>query len=253
MADDRNLFERLDSIEAQNAEIIRLLSSTSDHQQQANVRKPSTQEIMQKFLKQAKKSWMWFGNNAEFKKNKALSIMSFVILLIVGIVTTVVSSICFKLYSTFTLFEDIWLIFGIIYLVYSVRTKRIYEVNELASNSSTKFIKDELGMRLPKREKAVFTIFKVLAIISIVCNIVVIWAGMGKTNQIIATIMEVLFLGAIIFSLVMNNSLFSLYAIIYVEGNNLTTNEKVVLVLPPGAKQLILEEELKTKMPHLYE
>ena len=61
--------------------------------------------------------------------------------------------------------------------------------------------------------------------------------------------MEVLFLAAIIFAFFMNLNLFARHSIIWVEGHKLTTKEKVVLVLLPGAKQLMPEEEFKKKMP----
>ena len=116
-----------------------------------------------------------------------------------------------------------------------------------------KYEKDNLGMTFARKEKVVFRIFKWLAIISVVCNIICIWAGMGKSNQVLATVMEVLFLGAIVFAYFMNLNLFAQYSIIYVEGHNLTTKERVVLVLPPGAKSLMPEEEFKKKMPFFYE
>ena len=279
MAEDRNLFGMLDDISAGQAEILSEITGVKTHVSDTdskiaeleqeiqklkskpvaeprpvvNAPQRSEKEILQTFLKQAKKSWMWFGNSAEFKKWKMLAIISLLILLIVGLATTIVSSICFKLYSTFTLFENAWMIFGIIYLVYAAKTQRIYEVNALAANSSTKYEKDNLGMMFARKEKVVFRIFKWLAIISVVCNIIAIWAGMGKTNQVFATIMEVLFLGAIIFAYFMNLNLFAQYSIIYVEGHNLTTKERVVLVLPPGAKSLMPEEEFKKKMPFFYE
>jgi len=157
------------------------------------------------------------------------------------------------MYSTFTFFENVWMVFGIIYLVYACKAQLIYEVNALASNSSYKYETDKLGMKFPRKEKIIFRIFKWLAIISAPCNIICIWAGLGKSNQILATVMEIAFLGAIIFAFFMNLNLYAQYSIIWVEGHNLTTKEKVVLVLPPGAKQLMPEEEFKKKMPFFYE
>ena len=217
-----------------------------------NTQPKKDNEILQTFLKQSKKSWRWFGSKSKFNKQKKLSIISFIALLILGLISSIVSSFCFQTYSTFTLFENIWLIFGIIYLTYACNTQLIYEVNNLASNSSTKYVKDVLGMMFPRKEKAVFKIFRWLAIISVIANIFAIWTGIGKTIQISATVFEILFLVAIIFSYFANLNLFSHYSIIWVEGRNLTTKEKVVLVLPPGAKQLMPEEEFKKKMPFIY-
>ncbi len=279
MANERNLFGMMDEISANQAEILNEITGVKTHISDADIKiaeleqeisrlksKPisqprvnkttpqkSNQEIFQMFLKESKKSWRWFGKKGEFAKQKKLTILSLVILLMVGLITSIVSTICFKIYSTFTLFENVWMVFGIIYLAYASKTQLTYEVNTFAANSSTRFETDKLGMKFPNKEKTVFRVFKWLAIISVLCNIICIWGGMGKSNQILATIMEILFLAAIIFAFFMNVNLYAQYAIIWVEGHNLTTKEKVVLVLPPGEKHLIPEAEFKKQMPYFYE
>lgn len=262
MADERNLFERLDSIEEANestnkmlAQIVGIVQNQKPvaSQPQPQQQKQSDEEIVKQFLKKSKKSWRWFGNKAEFNKQKILAIASLLILLIVGLATSIISTICFKIYSTFTLFENIWMIFAIVYLVFAFKSQLTYEVNALVANSPIKYETDQVGMKFPKKEKLVFRLFKWLAIISVVCNVVCIWIGMGKSNQILATIMEVLFLGTIIFSLIMNSDLFRGYLMVRVEGYNLNTKEKIVLVLPPGAKEFIEEEEYRKKIPFLFE
>ena len=217
-----------------------------------NAPQPNNKEILQTFLKKAKKSWRWFGTKTEFAKWKTLAIVSLITLLLVGLITTIVTSISCGIYSTFTFFENAWMVFGIIYLVFASKSRLTYEVNALASNSSTKYETDHLGMKFPRKEKVVFRIFRWLAIISVIANIIFIWTRKSDFS-VFATIMEVLFLGAIVFAFFMNLNLFAQYSIIWVEGHNLTTNEKVVLVLPPGAKQLMPEEEFKKKMPFFYE
>lgn len=281
MSDERNLFGMLDDISANQAELLNEITGVKTQVSDSDDRitelkkeiqnlkrqsaqpktvapnatqpKPTQNDILQTFLKQSKKSWRWFGTKSEFSKWKTLAIISLLISLIVGLATSIISTICFKMYSTFTFFENVWMVFGIIYLVYACKAQLIYEVNALASNSSYKYETDKLGMKFPRKEKIIFRIFKWLAIISAPCNIICIWAGLGKSNQILATVMEIAFLGAIIFAFFMNLNLYAQYSIIWVEGHNLTTKEKVVLVLPPGAKQLMPEEEFKKKMPFFYE
>lgn len=281
MSDERNLFGMLDDISANQAELLNEITGVKTQVSDSDDRitelekeiqnlkrqsaqpktvapnatqpKPTQNDILQTFLKQSKKSWRWFGTKSEFSKWKTLAIISLLISLIVGLATSIISTICFKMYSTFTFFENVWMVFGIIYLVYACKAQLIYEVNALASNSSYKYETDKLGMKFPRKEKMIFRIFKWLAIISAPCNIICIWAGLGKSNQILATVMEIAFLGAIIFAFFMNLNLYAQYSIIWVEGHNLTTKEKVVLVLPPGAKQLMPEEEFKKKMPFFYE
>ena len=278
MANERNLFGMIDEISANQAEILGEITGVKTHVSDTDVKiaaleqeisklknqpttqpkpvnvapKRSDQEILQTFIKQSKKSWRWFGTKDEFAKWKTFAIISLLILLIVGLVTSVISATCFKIYGTFTFFENIWMVFAVIYLVYASKAQFTYEVNALAANSSRKYETDKLGMKFPGKEKTVFRVFKWLAIISVPCNIICIWTGMGKNNQVLATIMEILFLVTVIFAYFINLNLFAQYSIIWVDGHNLSTKERVVLVLPPGAKELMLEEEFKKKMPFFY-
>lgn len=281
MSDDRNLFGMLDDISANQAELLNEITGVKNQVSDSDVRiaelekeiqglkrqsvqpktvapnttqpKPTQNDILQTFLKRSKKSWRWFGTRLKFSKWKTLAIISLLILLIVGLATSIISTICFKMYSTFTFFENVWMVFGIFYLVYACKAQLTYEMNALASNSSYKYETDSLGMKFPIKEKRIFRIFKWLAIISAPCNIICIWGDLGKSNQILATVMEIAFLGAAIFAFLVNLNLYAQYSIIWIEGHNLTMKEKVVLVLPPGAKQLMPEEEFKKKMPFFYE
>lgn len=278
MSEERNLFGMLDNISAGQVEILSEIKGVKTHVDDADSKiaeleleiqrlktKPtqntqpqitsqkSDKEILMEFLKQSKKSLRWFGTKGDFVKWKTLAIISLLILFIVGIASTVVTSICLNMYSTFTFFENAWLVFGIFHLIYALKTKYIYEVNELASNSSARYEKDEIGMLFPRKEKIHFRIFFWLAIISAISNIICIWAGLGKTNNITATIMEIVFLAAIVLAFFLYMNLFAQYSIIWIEGHNLTNKEKVVLVLPPGAKHLIPEEEFKKTLPFMYE
>ena len=280
MSEEKSLFEKLDDVSAEQSvilneitgvktqatntdsritelekevKILKTASVTQETRSSAITRKTSTVGTLQSFFKQSKKSWRWFGTKKEFNRWKILAIISLVVLLVVGLITSVISTICFQIYSTFTFFENAWMVCGVIYLVYVIKSKLTYEVNALASNSPTKYEKDSLGMMFPKKDKLVFRIFKWLAIISTVCNIICIWLGIGKNNQAVATVMEILFLIAIIFAFFINCNLYAQYSIIWIEGHNITTKEKVVLVLPPGAKQFMPEQEFKKKMPVFYE
>ena len=254
MADERSLFERLDSIESQNAEILRVLSKTENQQpqpvstQQTN---PSNKQLLEQFLRQAKKSWMWFGTTSQFKKAKTLAIISSIVLLVVGFITSIVTSIACRFYSTFTFFENIWMFLGIFSLIYKIKSQRIYEVNQMANNSTQRSTFDGVGMIFFNKEKKKYKVFRWVAIISTVANIIFVFAMTSKFS-VPTLIVELLFLAAIIFEYFMNTNLFMMYSIIYVEGHNLTTNERVVLVLPPGEKQLMPEEEFKNKMPILF-
>ncbi len=233
-------------------EIQDLKSQSSNNLSKSKELNSKENEIIRTFMKQSKKSWRWFGNNSEFNKHKKLAFISILIMLIIGVACTITTSICFKTYSTFTFFENIWMIFGVIYLVYISKTKLIYEVNELSANSSFKYETDKLGTKFQRKEKLAFRIFRWIAIISLICNVIAMWAGLGKSNQILATILELLYLASIVFAFFVNLNLYAQYSIIWLEGYKIGSKEKVVLVLPTGAKHFISEEEFKKKMPFFY-
>ena len=261
MADDRSLFERLDSIEATGqannkmlAELLGALQKPASlESQQSQTKEQNNREILIKFLRQAKKSFRWFGTKSEFFKSKNLVFFANALLIIVGIATSIVSTICFQMYSTFTLFENIWIIFSIVTMSYLFHNRLTNEVNDLSKHSPLKYQKDNVGMLFPTKTKLVFRIFKWLAIISVVCNFICIWTELGKSLKVFAAIMELLFLGTIIFAMITTPTFYLMYSIPWVEGHNLTTNEKVVLVLLPGGKELMTEEDCRKRFPHLFE
>ncbi len=213
--------------------------------------KPTEKDAMNWFFRTSKKSWRWFGNEGQLRKDKGLAIFSHILLLVIGFITTIITSVSIGFYPTFTLFENVWLVFGIVLLVYASKSKIKYESGALAKNSSFKYKQDQYGLWNPGKEKVVFKIFRWIAGISIVCNIIFIWFRQSNFS-LLATILEVLLLGALIFSHIMNAFLFSQYTIIYLEGRNMQNTQNVVLVWDPMIKKLIPEEEYRKKMPFLF-
>ena len=251
MAEEKSLYQRTEELDEKLNRILGILENKTTQPNNSNVTvqaKPSNQQVLETFLKQSKKSWRWFGTKAEFQKAKSLAIFALTLLLFIGVFTTIISSICFNLYSTFSLFENIWMIFIAVELSYSCKAKYIYEVNDFFSHSSSKCTVDKVGMKFPNKEKKKYIVFMWFSFVSIIANVICIWT-LGKTARGLATVFEVLFLAAMIFALFMYANLFAQYNIIWVEGLSLTTREKVVLAFPPGAKHLITEEEFKKQFP----
>lgn len=155
---NKSVYERLDSIEAtqsvtqaQNKEIIELLKNLNNQQQieqneefklQSQI---SEQQLIKKFIKSAKKEYVWFGSNYEFKKSKIIANVLFVALIIVGIISTILSSISFKTYSTFTLFENIWFIFASLMFSHSLNAKKRMLDTDFKDHCNTIFIQDDDG------------------------------------------------------------------------------------------------------------
>ena len=225
---------------------------TTPVRESTNNAQPKTeQEIMHWFFKHSKKSWRWLGNPKEFAMARKLSIFSQILLIVLGFITTIVTSISAKIYTTFTLFENIWLIFGIMLLVFAIKSKIKYESGELARNNNYKYTKDQFGLWNPGKEKIVFKVFRIVGIISVVANIIYIWIKASDISWL-ATILEVLFLGSIVLSFFMNIALFAQYSIVYLEGKNMQGTENVTLVWDPLLKQFLTEEDYKKKIPFLF-
>lgn len=168
----QNVFDRLDSIEAsqsvtqaQNEQILDLLNKLSSQsvKQNAGVRPQpqiSNQELLREFVKKSKKEHVWFGPINEFNKSKAIVNVLCVALIIVGVLSTIFTSIAFKMYSTFTLFENIWLIFACIMFSHSVNARKKMLDSDLRDHSNTVFVQDADGTwRDTNKEKKRFRWF----------------------------------------------------------------------------------------------
>ena len=113
----KSVYDRLDSIEtsqsitqAQNQQIINMLNNLSKQQPvNQNVvlnnqpqQQVSNQQILRDFVKSSKKIHVWFGTQTEFNRAKTLFNILVIALIVVGVISTILTSIAFKFYSTFT-------------------------------------------------------------------------------------------------------------------------------------------------------
>lgn len=272
MAQDKSLFERLDNISSNQSDILNAISGvdekvSSTDARLANIEKrlnnlqsnnisrqtyPSEPPV-KTFARNAKKSWRWFGNKKEFKRAKTIVVLFSLAVLIMCIVSTIITSISIGGYSPFTSIENIWLIFAIIYFVFACKAPINYEVNAFASNTPYRFERDDIGMVFPVGgEKRVFKIFRVIVLVFIVFNIIWIWMHQSNISWL-ATIVEVLFALLIIAASFINLLLYPHYCICWLEGKNLSTGQKVILLKMPGAKNFLVEKEAREFAPELFE
>lgn len=258
----QNVFDRLDSIEAsqastkeQNEKILDLLNKLSfQHVQQQNngidlIPKVSTQQLIQNFLVSSKKEHVWFGFNSEFNRDKAIVKILSIALIIAGVLSTVFTSITFKLYSTFTLFENIWLVFACIIFSYSNHAKKRMLDTDLKKHSTSVFIQDADGTwRDTYKEKKRFKWFRRISYIAVLCNIIMIWDQSSGAIAITATVLELIFLGLSIGLYFANINLFMYGSYILYTGRNTSNTETVTLIFDVVTKKLAPYEEYKEKM-----
>lgn len=210
----------------------------------------SDQQLLRNFVKESKKEHVWFGPMNEFNKSKVIVYVLCIALIIVGVLSTIFTSIAFKMYSTFSLFENIWLIFVCILFSYSVNAKKRMLDTDLRNHSDTVFIQDADGTwRNTNKEKKRFRWFRRISYIAVVGNIIVIWIQSKGAIAITATLLELAFAGITIGIFFAYVNLFCMYGnFILFTGRNASNTENVTLIFNVMAKKLVPYEEYKEKM-----
>ena len=276
MLKEKSLFERLDDISASQTDLLNAIAGvgnkvddtdariTSLEKQIQNLQsKPAPSLVkhqvrpseppMKTFARQAKKSWRWLGNSREFGKAKTAGILTSLLMIILGIVSTIITGISCNMYSPFSGVENIWIVFAIIYFVFACKSPINYEVNAFASGTPLRGERDDTGMVFPNGgEKKVFRIFRWITLVTIAFNIVWIWMHQSNISWL-ATLVEVLFAASIIVAFFVNINLYAQYCICWLEGKNLVTGQKVTLIKMPGFKSFALEKDVREKIPQLFE
>lgn len=137
------------------------------------VKKRNEQFSLTNFIRRSVHSYVWLGSQSDFKKGKFISIGLVLSSIIMMIITTIVSIYAFGLYSTFTLFENIWLILMCFVLKYVIVAKKEYPTLDYSFNSFEKFKNiDGVEMNTGKR-KVKYRLFHILACISFIFNSIV--------------------------------------------------------------------------------
>lgn len=267
--DDRSVFERLDTIEddqaaiqEQNAatqakieEILSILTS-SDNNQPVNQNvtskpqpQPTKQQLLQKFIRSSKKEHIWLGTKFDFNQSQTAVIILSICLMIVGVISTVLTSIAFKMYSTFTLFENIWLVFACILFSYAMNAKKRMLDTDLKDHSNTIFVQDVDGTwRDTNKEKKRFKWFRTLSYIAVACNIIVIWIQSKGAIALFATLFELAFVGLTIGLYFAYINLFCMYGIfILFTGVNPENHKTITIIFDVEGKKLAPYEEYKEK------
>lgn len=249
---DRNLFDRLDSIESQQEEILKSinqLNKANQSNEHVNKQQLSNKEILSIFIKKAKKEYLWFGPNLEFSKSKRLVILSCVGIFIVGLISTILTSIAFGMYSTFSLFENIIIFEASFILYHSYNCKKIISDEELKNCHCDVFqLNVNNAWCTTGKEKKRYKVFRIISYIAVIANIIIIWTKSNGGIAVAATIFEVLFLAITIINHFLNVDLFCMYNnFVIITGRNLSNTETVKLVYDVISNKLITYKDFEDK------
>lgn len=247
--DNRSIVDRLGDIEAQqratqeqNAAILNMLGTMNKNTQATDnyaETKQAQEQAVKDFLKRSVKEHLWLGNAKEFSRDKTLSILATSALLVMGIITTIVTSVALGLYSTFTFVENVCLIFAGISLYYEIYAKRRMFDIDLMKHSTHIFKRDADGCwRDSGAEKKMFKWSRRLSYVAVVANIIFLVAY--RPNVPVASVtLEIVFALLFYLAFYAHTNLFCGYSLMLLyTGENLVTKEKVTLCFDVARKKL---------------
>lgn len=260
----KNLFDQLDSMEKrlslkiiESRELIKEDIKNETHKEitanksyDANI---SSQQTLKNFIISSKKEYAWFGTIKEFNNSKLISIIVFVAMIAVGLLSSIFTSIAFKMYSTFTLIENIWLIMVCFLLFYTINAKKRMTDVDLKDNSNYVFIKnaDEMWVNTNKEKKR-FKWLRRLSFVAAICNIIVVWTQSTGAIAITATILELFFAGLTIGVFFAHNNLFCMYSsFILFTGQKGPGNNVPDLIFDGLSQKLISYEKYDERLKQL--
>ena len=259
-----NVFDKLDTLIAQNEEILDLLKNQKSNQNasaQSNISEnvlpkesvknnSDDKQIICTFIKNSRKEHVWFGPISDFNKSKLIVYVLAVALIVVGVISTILTGFSVRVYSTFSLFENIWLVFAILMFTHSINAKKRIQDVDLMTHSNSIFNKNADGTWYDtKEEKKKYKWFRRISYIAVVANIIFIWTQSNGGIAVAATLFEIVFLVLTIGFYFAYNNLFSMYGnFIFFTGRNFSNTETVTLVFDSMQRKLTIYDELDNNM-----
>lgn len=232
--DNRSIIERLDNIE----EKIEALDFKKTVQ--------NDKYAVTNFILNGKKQAFWVGAEKKFADGKEKIILLLSLTLIFGLLSTLVTSLTFKFYSTFTFLENIWLIFVVKMLIYFnklennkmkkehfyTKSMRNYEFSNLCFYQPTNKI------------RLSYKVFNILACLSTILNIIFAWSDYKANSAIAVTIFEVIILMFYIISILMSNKFLNKFdLILFVTNKKINSDEDVTIVIYLFINKIISKED----------
>ena len=167
------------------------------------------------------------------------------------IICTIVASISFGIYSTFTLFENIWLVLMLCVLKYTYKTKKNYSTLDYSFNSFERFEADADGVLRCTVYKKKYRWFLVLGCIAFALNALSAWIVDDSSMPLLVTILELGTLALNIFTVYKVTDFFAGYGPIRFTGINEAGTAKVVLIFDTIMNKLYTEEDYLKTFPFM--
>lgn len=260
-----NLFEKIDRLGEQQRQAseqatidkqeildaINKLHSGKTAADQSQIAQVNAKLALQNFFKNSDKEYHFFGNEEDFSKSKRNTLLSLFACLTIGVFMNVLTSLGCGLFSTFTLIEDLWLFLVFKMICHTFYSKRYYDHVDYSCHSFEKFVVNADYLYVPQKVKISYKIIRVLAVISVVCNIIYLCMNAKGAITVWAIIFELLFLGSIALSMYMMVNHFCMYTLVYYTGKNASGNQSITIIHDTTANQLYAKEDYESKFPFI--
>ena len=179
--ENKSIYDQLDEISEKQDEILEAIKNKDKakaaqaDQVQRTVNQRNQAWSLKNFINRSVHEYMWIGTREDFDKEKKLALILILSSVAGMILCTIVSSISFGIYSTFTLFENIWLVLMLCVLKYTYKTKRNYSTLDYSFNSFERFETDADGVLRCTVYKKKYKWFLALACIAFLLNTIFAW------------------------------------------------------------------------------
>ena len=254
-SDNRSLFERLDLQDQKLDSILNILLKQQSSISKQNIdvkQQESGKQALASFIKKSKKEYLWVGTTTDFNKSKNLIIILSVIFLVVSLISTILTSIAFKMYSTFSLFENIWSIMSCFILGYSIHSKKRMTDIDMMKHSIYKYIQDANGTwRSTNKEKKKYKVFRIISYICVVANIILIWISSSGALAVFATLFEIAYVALTIGLFFAEANLSSMYGNIILFTGIGAEDKLVTIVFDVISRKLFTYKEFETKFKQI--
>lgn len=252
-----NLFEQIEdvkkSVDENNRQLEKIQKSVDEikNHQVSNLpgREKSQQEILSDFIRSSRKEYVHLSTDTDFSKSKKFT--RFVLLCYIGISVsvTILTSIGLKIYSTFTLFENIWLVLSCFMAHYTSVAQKFYETAAYAEKSIDLFkvTKENVWVDTYRKKKK-YRVFFVLCLICAGLNIVVSFTFPNAITGLVI-VFELIYIAATIFSYITYTKFFSSYGPLKFTGYNLSKSKIVTIYYDNIFEKYLTEEEFFKTYP----
>lgn len=246
--ENKSVYGSLDEI----SESLRRIEERIDRKEpvRTEVERRNAQFSLKNFIARSVHEYLWFGFKEAFEKEKKTALLLILASVASMIVTTVATTAAFGMYSTYTLFENIWLLLMFCILKYTYKAKRSYPTFEYSINSFLRFEEDADGVLQSTVYKKKYKWFLILGCIAFLLNALCAWI-VNCSAPLLITILELGTLALNIFAVFKVTDFFAGYNQIKFTGMNETGTAQVVLVFNTVINELYTEEDYLKKYPFI--